>query len=76
MTRFPHLPTRILTVYVEALTGFNYYTVQVMSTPPYSLKAMSLRMASTVESVNRAYIPRMGWGEELPTARVQLSGHI
>lgn len=50
---FPHLPARIFKVYIEALTGVGYahrdpefvlvtYPLQVVSTPHYYLKAVSL----------------------------------
>lgn len=49
-----------LKVYVEVLTGFSPYAVQTVSTTAYSLKAESLKMASTVGTVGRMNIPRTG----------------
>lgn len=37
-----HLPSRILKVYIASLMGLVTYTVQMISTTPYSFKAMSL----------------------------------
>lgn len=49
------------------------YTVQVVSTTPYSLKTMSLKRAPTTGTVGRAYIPRTGEAEEPGIAGVQLT---
>ena len=52
--------------------GSVMYTVQMVSTPPYSLKAATLKTAPTVGTVGRAHILRVGVGEEPPIAWVQL----
>lgn len=50
-------------VSTEASTGFSHCTVQRVSAPPCSLKAVSLETASTVGTVGRMYIPRTGEGK-------------
>ena len=42
-SRSLHLFSRILRLYIEALTGFSRYSVQMVSTTPNSLKAASLK---------------------------------
>lgn len=46
MSRSPHPSVRILNAYIETLTVT--YTVQMVSTIPYSLMAMLLKMAPMV----------------------------
>lgn len=66
VNRSPKLPVRIFKVSGEALSGFSHVCIQMVSTKPCSLKAVSLQMAPTVGTVNRTYIPRMGAGHEEP----------
>lgn len=72
MSRSLHPPTRISSVYIEAFTLT--CVVQVVSTTPYSVKAMSLKMAPTVGTVGSTHSKDMGGGEEPPIALIQLSG--
>ena len=75
MSRSPHLPARILKVYIEALTGFSHVYVQMVSTTRCSLKATSFNMSPTVGKVGRTHVSRtQEVGEEPPIAGVQLTG--
>ena len=57
MSRFLHLPTRLLKVYIEALTGFShlYY-------PGYHLKAVSLGQLLGMKKASGTHIPMRGEG--------------
>lgn len=52
MNRLLHPPSRILEVYIKALTGFGTYTVQMVSVTHSFLKTVSLMMTTTMRTVN------------------------
>ena len=68
------MPTRILKVYIEALTGFSH----ILSPGGLSNSALSRlhpwNWLTLRGAMGRTYIPRMGGGKELPIARAQLTG--
>lgn len=67
--RSPGLSTKILKV-IWRLTGFSQYTIQMVFTTHCSLKAMSLKMAPTMGTMGRVYVPRTEeWVKNLPLPR-------
>ena len=79
-SRSPHPPARILRVCIEALTGFSQFSVQMVSTTPYSLKAVFLKTAPVVErwAEHPFQGQGRGWGaSDCPRPALgSTSGHI
>lgn len=72
MYRSLHPTTRILKVYIEALTEFTHVYCPDGLTTLCSLEAVTLKMAPTAGTVGRAHIVRTGGGEEPMIFGVQL----
>lgn len=73
MSRSLHLPTRILWVYIEALTGFsNIYHPDDLNTTSY-LKATSFAASGSREGKQNAQSKDRKRGEEPPIAGAQLT---
>lgn len=58
-----HLPARRLRIYTEAWTRF-MYTIHLVSAMHFSLKIVSMNVASTVGMAGRMYVPRTGRSDE------------
>jgi len=65
-SRSLHLPTRILNVYPETLTGLSHVYCPDVSTPHFYLKAVSLGQPLRVGKTSAARGPRTGEGGRSP----------
>lgn len=60
--RSPHLPVRILNVYIEASMGFSFIYCSVGLNRTLLFQGYVLEMAPTVRTVGGTYIPRIEEG--------------
>lgn len=71
----PHLPARILKVYIEPLTMLRHL-VHFVSTTHCSLKAAFLETAANAEEWVGCPFQKQERGKEPPVAQIQLAGQL
>ena len=76
MSRSPHLPARILKVYIEVLTGFSHeFSPDGLNNILIS-QGCALEMAPAMGKADKHPFQGQGRGEEPQIGQVQLSSHL